>query len=197
MMRRIFLLLLISMAAGTGCRSDSDNGNIRVEIETGEGDIVIELYLKKAPQSVKAFLEIIDKGYYKNCSFYRVLNNDNQPSNAPKAELVQGGLWNRTKKRPELPKVVHETTQQTGLHHKRGTVSLARESPGTATSEFFICMEDQPGLDFGGENNPDGQGYAAFGRVIKGMDVVNKIFRKPESDQYFDPPVPIYSIERY
>ncbi|KIC96293.1 peptidylprolyl isomerase [Flavihumibacter solisilvae] len=196
-MRRIFVLLLISMAAGTGCRSDSDNGNIRVEIETGEGDIVIELYPKKAPQSVKAFLEIVDKGYYNNCSFYRVLNNDNQPSNAPKAELVQGGLWNRTKKRPELPKVVHETTQQTGLHHKRGTVSLARESPGTATSEFFICMEDQPGLDFGGENNPDGQGYAAFGRVIKGMDVVNKIFRKPESDQYFDPPVPIYSIERY
>ena len=92
--------------------------------------------------------------------------------------------------------VAHETTQQSGLHHLRGTVSFAREAPGTATSEFFICMEDQPGLDFRGTNNPDGQGYAAFGKVVKGMDVVNKIFRKPEFDQYFDPPVPIYSIER-
>lgn len=196
-MRQICVLLFLAFTTGSGCKPGNDNGNIRVEIETGEGDIVIELYKDKAPKSVQAFLDIVDKGYYDNSSFYRVLNNDNQPSNAPKAELVQGGLWSRTKKRPELPTITHETTQQTGVRHQLGTVSLARESPGTATSEFFICMEDQPGLDFGGENNPDGQGYAAFGRVIKGMDVVNKIFRKPESDQYFDPPVPIYSIERY
>ena len=195
-MRQLFVLILWVLLTGPGCNSGKDNGNIRVEIETGEGDIVVELYPGKAPQSVKAFLEIVDKGYYNNSTFYRVLNNDNQPSNAPKADLVQGGLWSRTKKRPELPMVAHETTQQSGLHHLRGTVSFAREAPGTATSEFFICMEDQPGLDFGGTNNPDGQGYAAFGKVVKGMDVVNKIFRKPEFDQYFDPPVPIYSIER-
>src|SRR5688572_27816850 len=126
-MRQIFVLLVLVLMTGPGCNSGKGGGNIRVEIETGEGDVVIELYPEKAPQSVKAFLKIVDNGYYDNSSFYRVLNNDNQPSNAPKAELVQGGLWSRTKKRPELPMITHETTQQTGLHHKRGTVSLRSE----------------------------------------------------------------------
>jgi len=68
--------------------------------------------------------------------------------------------------------------------------------PGTATTEFFICVGDQPGYDYGGENNSDGQGYAAFGKVVKGMDVVNKIYNQPESDQYFTPRIPLYNIVR-
>jgi peptidyl-prolyl cis-trans isomerase A (cyclophilin A) len=194
-LRTIFYILLI---AAFGCHSNPSGNNQRVEvvIETGEGDIEIELYADKAPISTKAFLSVIDQKLYENTSFYRVLNMDNQASNAPKGELLQGGLWSRRKKGPDLPKVPHESTQITGLHHLQGTISLAREEPGTATSEFFICLTDQPGLDFGGANNPDGQGYAAFGRVTRGMDIVKRIYRKPEADQYFDPPVPIFSITR-
>jgi peptidyl-prolyl cis-trans isomerase A (cyclophilin A) len=80
--------------------------------------------------------------------------------------------------------------------HKNGVISLARLAPGTANSEFFICVGDQPGFDYGGANNPDGQGYAAFGKVVKGMDIVRSIYNAPEYDQELDPFVPIYNIER-
>jgi peptidyl-prolyl cis-trans isomerase A (cyclophilin A) len=95
-----------------------------------------------------------------------------------------------------LPGVPHETTRETQILHGDGVISLARDKPGTATSEFFICLGDQPGFDFGGENNPDGQGYAAFGKVVKGMDVVRTIYQRPEDNQSFTPAVPIYSISR-
>lgn len=196
MHRHLLLPVLAILLCCCQSKPKDDNRRVEIVIETGEGDIEVELYGDKAPQSVKAILAIVDQKLYDNTSFYRVLNDDNQPSNAPKAELLQGGLWSRRKKKPELPRIPHESTQQTGLHHLTGTVSLAREEPGSATSEFFICMADQPGLDFGGVNNPDGQGYAAIGKVTRGMDIVRKIYRKPEADQYFDPPVPIYSIYR-
>ena len=73
---------------------------------------------------------------------------------------------------------------------------MARNEPGTATSEFFICLEDEPGFDFGGQNNPDGAGYAAFGNVVEGMDVVERIYHQPEDQQQFTPPVTILNIER-
>lgn len=112
-----------------------------------------------------------------------------------KTFLVQGGIWrNNIKLSKSLPRVPHETTAQTGIKHTDGVISLAREEPGSAGSEFFICIGNQPGLDFGGKNNPDGQGYAAFGKVMEGMDIVRKIYRLPEEDQYFEPPVPIYNI---
>lgn len=177
----------------TACSSNKYK-NPHVEIETAFGDIEIELYPDQAPKSVGAFLSYIDSGFYKNATFYRVLNTDNQPSNAPKAELIQGGLYGH--KRPELPGIPHETTEQTKILHKDGTISLARLEPGSANTEFFICIGDQPGFDFGGENNPDKQGYAAFGKVVKGMDIVRKVYRAPEDDQRFDPPVSIYGIKK-
>ena len=188
-------LLAISLLAGCGGAAKNSD-TVEIEIKTVEGTVVAELYPKQAPESVKAFLAIVDQGLYKRSYFYRILSDENQPSNAPKAELIQGGLWSRTKKRPELPRIPHETTQQTGLTHSAGTLSLAREEPGSASSEFFITLSDLPGFDFGGENNADGQGYAAFGRVISGMDIIRKIYRKPETDQYFDPPVMIVDIQR-
>ena len=188
-------LLAISLLAGCGSAAKNSD-TVEIEIKTVEGTVVAELYPKQAPESVKAFLAIVDQGLYQRSYFYRILSDENQPSNAPKAELIQGGLWSRTKKRPELPRIPHETTQQTGLTHSAGTLSLAREEPGSATSEFFITLSDLPGFDFGGENNADGQGYAAFGRVISGMDIIRKIYRKPETDQYFDPPVMIVDIQR-
>lgn len=183
-------LLCLSFACKTKYK------NPHVEIQTSFGDIELELYPDQAPKSVAAFLSYIDKGYYKNCSFYRVLRDNNQPSDAAKAELVQGGLWANRGKRPDVPGIPHESTQQTHILHTEGVVSLARTTPGSATTEFFICMDDEPGLDYGGENNADKQGYASFGKVVKGMDVVKEIYSQPENDQYFDPPVSIYKIVR-
>ena len=177
--------------------SSQRQGNPHIEIRTRIGDIEVELFPDKAPQTVAAILSYIDSGLYENASFYRVLNFANQPSDAPKAELIQGGLWNKKEVQRDLLKgIPHESTQQTGIHHTNGVISLARQEPGTGTTEFFICIGDQPGFDFGGENNPDKQGYAAFGKVVKGMDIVRRIYDLPEDEQYFDPPVPIYKITR-
>lgn len=193
-MRTISLTILFTVML-FAC-SSPDHKNPHVIIETRQGDIEIELYPDQAPKSVAAFLTYVKRGYYKNASFYRVLNDDNQPSYAPKAELIQGGIYrSKPSLKDTLPGIPHETTEQTKILHTDGTVSLARTTPGTATTEFFICIGDQPGFNYGGENNPDGQGYAAFGKVIKGMDIVNRIYRMPESDQYFDPAVPIFNIK--
>src|SRR5688572_3380689 len=185
----IITISILMAACGTKYK------NPQIEIQTQLGDIEVELYPDQAPKTVKAFLSYVKAGYYNNSTFYRVLNDENQPSNAPKAELIQGGLYkSKSKVHDTLSGIPHETTQQTHIQHKRGVISLARLAPGTATSEFFICLADQPGFDFGGENNPDKQGYAAFGKVTKGMDVVIKIYNQREADQSFDPPVPIYNI---
>lgn len=187
----VAILLLIS------CKQKQSNTNPHIEVQTDKGNFEIELYPVQAPKTVAAFLSYIDSGYYNNSSFYRVLNNDNQPSNAAKTELIQGGIW-RTKNRTamNIPGIPHESTKQTGILHTDGVLSLARREPGTGTTEFFICIGKQPGLDYGGENVEDKQGYATFGKVVKGMDTVRKIYRQNENDEYFDPPIAIYDIRR-
>lgn len=186
------ILLFVAVVAAVGC-SSPEYKNPHVEIRTRLGDIEVELYPDKAPKSVAAFLSYVEKGYYKDGSFYRVLNMDNQPSNAPKAEVIQGGIWKK-KDKPEVPGIPHESTQQTGILHTNGVLSFARLEPGTARTEFFICVGDQPGFDHGGDNNPDGQGYAAFGKVVKGMNVVMKIYGQPENEQYFQNAILIYNV---
>ena len=179
------------------CRQPDNNANPHIEIQTKFGDIELELYAKQAPKTVAAFLSYIDSGFYERSSFYRVMNQDNQVIDSWKAELVQGGLWKTNYKRATTLKgVPHENTEQTKIKHLNGVISLARLEPGTATTEFFICVGDQPGFDFGGENNPDGQGYAAFGKVVRGMEVLHKIYGQPERNQSFDPPVHIFNIVR-
>jgi len=148
-----------------------------VVIVTELGNIEVELYPQKAPKTVAAFLRFVDSGYYERSSFYRVLNNNNQPSDANKTELIQGGIWKNGKK-VKASKVPHESTTSTGILHTNGTISLARLEVGTASTEFFICIGKQPGLDYGGDNNADKQGYAAFGKVVKGMEIVIKISEK-------------------
>jgi len=171
--------------------------NPHVEIETKFGNIEVELFPGQAPKSVTAFLSYIDSGYYKNAAFYRVLRDDEQPMDAPKTELIQGGIWKTNYKfSASLPGIHHETTQQTKILHRDGVISLARQAPGTANTEFFICVGDQPGFDYGGANNPDGQGYAAFGKVVKGMDVVRSIYNASENEGELDPLVYIYHIKR-
>ena len=191
-----YRLLIAMLTVLTACRSHS-TGNPIIEITTRFGDIEVELYPKKAPVTVKAFLSYIDSGYYEKSSFYRVLTDDDQPSYAPKSEIIQGGLYKTNYHLlRKLPGIPHESTAQTKLSHTNGTISLARQSPGTANTEFFICVGDQLGYDFGGANNPDGQGYAAFGKVIKGMDIVNRIYAAPERDEEFTPQIYITDMRR-
>lgn len=197
-MNRFYMYLLMLVLTLPGCTSStvSPDGSVPLVIKTMEGNIYISVYPEKAPVSSKAFLDLVDKGLYRDASFYRVMNIYNQPSDAYKAEFVQGGLWLKKDARKDIPMIPHETTAQTGILHETGTISFARNGPGTATAEFFICVDDQPGLDYGGENNPDGQGYAAFGKVTRGMDVVHRIYEKPDTRQMLHKPVVILNIER-
>ena len=193
-MKRIWSCL-VTIVLYVGCSPHYKNPHI--EIETAYGDIELELYPDKAPKTDAAFLSYIDSGFYDHSSFYRVLNDENQPSNVPKTELIQGGIWKTNqKKASHLKGIEHETTRQTGILHTDGIISLARLEPGTATTEFFICVGDQPGLNYGGENIADKQGYAAFGKVVKGMNIVKKVYSQNEDNQYFDPPVVIFNITR-
>src|SRR5690242_20218340 len=133
--------------------------NPRVEFETAQGKFVVELYQDAAPATVTNFLRYIDEDRYKKACFYRVVRMDNQPNNDVKIEVIQGGL----KDDPDhqgLPPVPHETTAKTRLTHQDGTLSMARNEPGSASSEFFICINKQPDLDHAGRRNPDGQGFA-------------------------------------
>lgn len=170
--------------------------NPHVVIKTRFGEITAELYSDKAPITVANFLHYITEKKLRNPTFYRVVRTepDNQPDNRVKIQVLQGGLSDLPDER--LPKIKHETTKETGVLHKDGVLSMARLGPGTATCHFSICIGDQPALDFGGKRNPDGQGFAAFGRVVSGMDVVRKIQMSHHEEQRLTPPVPIYSIMR-
>jgi peptidyl-prolyl cis-trans isomerase A (cyclophilin A) len=112
-----------------------------------------------------------------------------------KIEVIQGGISADYPREGE-PSIPLERTSLTGLRHVDGAISMARFTPDSANSGFFICIGDQPELDFGGTRNPDGQGFAAFGRVTAGMDVVRAIQQSPHQEQRLTPPVPITRIRR-
>ena len=194
--RVIFILIIFMLGIFEACNQQHYQYPT-IKIESNYGDIVIELYKDKAPQTVKAFLSYIDSGYFKNSSFYRVLKSEDQPSSVAKSNLIQGGIWESNNKLAlGLKGIVHESTKQTGLLHKNGIISLARTTPGTANSEFFICIGDQPSYDYGGNANPDKQGFAAFGMVIKGMEVVRQIHQQPDYNGNFRPVIEILDIVR-
>lgn len=173
----------------TSCRK-----NPGIVIETTLGDIEAELYPAKAPATVANFLQYIDKGLFDNSCFYRVVRSDNQPDDSIKIEVIQGGRYNEED--DAIAPVIHENTDLTGIRHLDGTISMARWKPGTATSEFFITIGNQPSLDAGGMRNRDGQGFAAFGRVTNGMEVVKKIHSIEAPEQYLTDTVPIKRIYR-
>jgi len=156
---------------------------VRVRMVTEQGVIVIELFLDRAPISAGNFLAYADKGLLDGGSFYRTVSpkNDNNPATI---SVIQGGL-NRDDS--PLPAIAHETTAATGIRHTDGVISMARAEPGSAGSEFFICIGDNPALDFGGLRNKDGQGFAAFGRVVEGMEVVRAIHQAPTVSKADDP----------
>jgi peptidyl-prolyl cis-trans isomerase A (cyclophilin A) len=156
---------------------------VRVRMLTDLGPIVIELYPDKAPITVANFLAYADRRLLDGGAFYRTVSpkNDNNPATI---NVIQGGL-NRDDS--PLPAIAHETTKVTGILHADGVISMARGAPGTAGSEFFICIGDNHALDFGGARNKDGQGFAAFGKVVEGMDVVRKIHDAPTVTKADDP----------
>jgi len=176
----IFLLVVLLTGAVQCGRSSP-----RVCISTEMGDIIVEIYPDRAPVTAANFLAHVERGDYANSVFYRVVRLDNQPDIRIKIEVIQGGLF-FDEMVDTIPTITHETTRQTGMLHTDGVISMARNEPGSASTEFFICIGNQPSLDFGGERNPDGQGFAAFGKVVKGMNVVRAIQKLPDNDQYLE-----------
>ena len=170
---------------------------VRVIIATEVGDIEVELDLDRAPVTAANFLRYVDAKKYDRGRFYRTVTTepDNQPQNQAKIDVIQGGMAPEREK-DAFPPIPLERTRDTGLQHLDGTISMARDGPDTATHEFFICIGDQPRLDFAGARNPDGQGFAAFGRVIRGMEVVRKIHASPAQGQTLKPAVRIIAIRR-
>jgi peptidyl-prolyl cis-trans isomerase A (cyclophilin A) len=172
------------------------NKNPHVLINTRLGDIELELFPDKAPKTVAAFLSYVDSGFYKNSSFYRVLKADDMPTDF-NTGIIQGGIYQSDNhKIGKVQPIPHESTKQTGLSHISGTVSFASMGAGTATTEFFICIGDQLTLDAGASGTSDGQGYAAFGKVFKGMSIVRKIQNQNSHGDRLDEKVDILSIER-
>jgi len=167
----------------------------RVLIRTSEGTIELELADTRAPKTVANFLKYVDAMLYDGGRFHRAVTPDNQPDNKVKIEVIQAGL-DPKKERDAFAAIALERTRDTKLAHVDGTISMARDGPDTATHEFFICIGDQPELDFGGKRNPDGQGFAAFGKVVKGMDVVKAIQKSAANGQTLKPPIAIESIRR-
>jgi len=191
-MRYLYLILVVFLCFACSYKKYK---NPHVEIQTNFGDIEVELFPDNAPKSVAAFLSYVDSGYYKDASFYRALNDDNQVTGNAETAILQGGIY-QTKPTMNVPGIPHESTQQTKLTHKDGTISLARLAPGTASTEFFICIGDQKGFDYGGSNNTDGQGYAAFGQVVKGMELVRQFYTQPTNDDQLKKPIDILNIVR-
>jgi len=165
----------------------------RVVLETDLGAIELELDPVRAPESAKNFLRYVDAGAYDGGRFHRTVTPANQPGDAVRIEVVQAGAADRA---PAFSAIPLERTRDTGLRHRDGTLSMARAGPDSATSDFFICIGDQPELDFGGRRNRDGQGFAAFGLVVRGMDVVRRIQRAPAEAQRLAPPVAIRRAHR-
>lgn len=186
----------ILAAARPGADTVTRAGPIRVVIETSLGNIEVELDSVHAPNSVKNFLAYVDSGLYANGRFHRTVRADNQPNSPVKITVIQAGK-DPARRASGFSPIELERTSVTGLHHVDGTLSMARAGVNTATSDFFICIGPQPELDFGGKRNADGQGFAAFGQVTRGMDVVRAINAAPANeDQQLTPPIGIIRIRR-
>ena len=189
-MKTLFFALFFITLFVSGCRSHHPQVLIKTEI----GDITLELYPDKSAVTANNFIKYIDENRLKEVTFYRTVTMDNQPDNDIKIEVIQGGLFEDDHPKALTP-IKHKTTELTGILHKDGVISMARNEPGTATCEFFICIGDQPSLDYGGKRNPDGQGFAAFGKVVKGMDVVHKIHESQADGQWLEPRIKIKTIK--
>ncbi|MBS1789279.1 MAG: peptidylprolyl isomerase [Acidobacteria bacterium] len=198
MIRKIlFVVVSLILAVPSPAQMKSSNAPVRVLIQTELGDIEVELDAKRAPVTTENFLRYVDAGLYDGGRFHRTvkLQPDNQPNNVIKIEVIQAGM-NLEKSKDGFPPIKLERTNVTGMKHKDGAISMARSAADSATSDFFVCIGDQPELDFGGKRNADGQGFAAFGKVVKGMEVVRKIHQSPYKEQTLTPSIKIIKARR-
>jgi len=181
----------------TGSGAAQQRGGLpHVVVQTEMGEIEIEVDTARAPGTAANFLKYVDARHYDGGTWHRTVKMDNQPDNQIKIEVIQAGV-NPDKAKEGFAPIPLERTNKTGILHKDGAVSMARGGADTATSGFFICINDQPSLDFGGMRNADGQGFAAFGHVVRGMDVVRRIQQAPNTDaQKLTPPVKITAVTR-
>ncbi len=185
------------LLAGSG-HAAAATAKPRVTIQTGRGVIVVELEATKAPITSANFLRYVDAHRYDGGTIYRA----SRDVGAPHDGTIEGGPSDYVRRFPPIP---HESTRMTGLKHKAGTISLARNAPGTATGDFFICASAEPFLDAHPGAPGDNQGFAAFGQVVQGMEVVRTILALPThgkaetaamKGQMLSPPVPIVSMTR-
>ena len=167
--------------------------NIVIETELGVIEAVIDD--ERAPVTAANFLRYVDAGFYDGGRWHRTVLPDNQPDNEIRIEVIQGGV-NPAREGERFAPIPLERTTVTGLTHRDGTISMARFAPDSAVADIFVCIGDQRSLDFGGMRNPDGQGFAAFGHVTRGMEVVRAIQQSPADGQALDPPVEITRITR-
>ena len=190
-----WLFVLVLLLAAPRLQRGLGPGEVPVVLDTERGEVQLALDARRAPATAANFLRYVDAGHYQGGVFHRTVKLDNQPDKKVLIEVIQGGV-SPARKNDGFAPIRIERTRETGLSHQDGTLSMARDGPDTATSDFFICIGDQPSLDFGGRRNPDGQGFAAFGRVVAGMDVVRAIQKAPADGQRLTPPVRILSARR-
>ena len=191
------LLIAAAITASPDCRCaiPLPDSLVTVLVETEFGDIVVQLDLENAPISGSNFLRYVDTGLYAGGTFYRTVRDANQPNDSVRIAVIQGGM-DRDRRADRFDPIRLEGTRETGLPHLDGTISMARAGPDTARAEFFICIGDQPELDERGRRHVDGLGFAAFGRVISGMDVVRRIHEMTADGQRITPPVRILGTRR-
>ena len=197
MRRRPLLAAPALLALGARVAPAHAQAAVRTRVETALGAFIIAVDPAAAPITTANYLAHVDARHLDGGSVYRIVTLANQPPETMhKIEVVQWGMNLPEDKPAPLPPIAHETTRQTGLRHLDGTVSMARAAPGSASAEFFICIGDQPALDFGGLRNPDGQGFAAFGRVVEGMDVVRALHAKGGAAQFLPEPIRVLTVRR-
>jgi len=183
------VIVLMSTVAQIQCTIGS-GGTVDIVMETDAGMIEIRVDSVGAPTTATNFLRYVDSGLFDGGTFYRAVRADNQPVDSIKIAVIQGGMDPERRDQAFDP-IRLEGTDVTGLRHLDGTISMARAGPHTARSAFFICIGDQPELDAGGRRNPDGFGFAAFGHVTGGMEVVKSIQTMPVDGQWLEVPVVI------
>lgn len=182
----ICLALLASPGFSQELALPNNSKNPKVQIETTQGKIVLELFADKAPATVNNFLGYIQSGHYNNTIIHRV----------SKDFVIQGGAYDTSLgKKPQRKPITLETVES--LKNRRGTIAAARKlsDANSATSEFFINLVDNPQLDFQSKNSPLNQGFAVFGQVVQGMEVIDKIRKASTTNKPGFPGLPVTTVK--
>ena len=191
----VAVVALLGAVVLSASAQGQDPKPVRVLIETEAGEIEAEIDTVRAPITAANFLKYVDARLFDGGRFFRTVRPDNQVDKPVKIAVIQAAA-SRDKRAQFFPAIPLERTNVTGLSHKDGTLSMARSTPDTARDSFSICVGDQPALDFAGPRQPDGQGFAAFGRVTRGMDIVRTIQMGPAEGETLTPAVTILRIKR-